>query len=769
MNRGTSVEYRSKLDIFEDESSIIIRGSVFKYRFDKKSGLIRCLEILGDDFLSGTGSEIPDIYVSDSENPRESFYAAKYEDKAECEVISSNPYQVHIRTHGIYHNPSGDTLPIRYRITYEIQSDGTMFIVIHNKAHDPCILRWLCIAKGIMNPSLCKYFSHLADQSKTDTTDNYTFKALPAQDAIDQSLFNGRLIPWFWFGNDKSGVEISLWDVTNHRYGTTQVSGKMLDPLSEIGANVSCIRQKNGVLWEIYSLRNLKTPIKDGWEQINYFALSITPSRLYSTRIANLQVFREDSGKYVDDYKYLTDAEIADLSRNGYNLIIGGVNWRSGEYIPDNDSELRRVIDTCHKHGIKIIPRLSLMELDENIRIFEEYGPEWRIEPAVEYEYETGLMCPGAEEWREYWKQQIDRITQEYDFDGAFLDFWYDRLACRNPKHGCQRRFMRISFTWLREMLAYAGAKFKGKDENSIIMANTDILPISMICSWLDARVVGASQDIRHINRMTGKAFFNSYRLGCQSLMRVDRVQKIDLQILALSLLYMSPIVITSERSLEEKELIHSYWNVLKFFDISKSTWYPGFSDDPEIKIANTNNIDLYVNIYKNHENHDLLLTVINLSPNEIHGNISITNTSQLGLEDDKKYVIYEPLTGNFLPGRERWTCADMRSINIDIAGHSPKIFYIRQYSHNPSLLYALGANGLIDEVWNENNRELKFNISAPMGGDLSMAVYCPFGRPADVRSHGMKVDFIYDEIQKLTKFDNTSSLHNFTEIILSF
>ena len=770
MIKGTAYEYRNVLEVFEDEESIVVKGGTFKYEFDKKSGLIQSLEILGEDFLVGTDSQIPDIYVSDKKDPRQSFYAAKYEDKARCEVISSNPHEVHIRTHGTYHSPSGDVFPIRYRITYEIQSDGTIFIIVHNKAYDPCVIRWLCISRGILNPSLCQYFSHLADQSKTDTTSNYTFKDMPVADSKDQPLFSGRLIPWFWLGNDITGVEFCLWDVTYHRYGATYLLGKLADPLGEVGANVSSIKlasEKNeGVLWEIFSIRNLQTPLKDGWEQVNYFSMSITPPKHYNPEFNDLRAYHEGKRLYNSQYKYLTDDQIVELSRKGYNLIISDVNWRYGEFVPDDEAELRRVIDTCHKNGIKIIPCIPLMDLDEKTDIFHEHGPDWRIEPVIEYEYETNLMCPGAEEWREYWKQQIDRIVQEYDFDGACLDFWYDKLACRNPKHGCQRRYMRPTFTWVREMIAYASEKFKGKNPESIIASNTDLLPISMICSWLDARLVGASQDIRHINLMTGKAFYSSYRLGCDSMMLTDRIQKIDNQIISLSLLYMAPIVLSEGRSPEETELVLSYLNVLRFFGINEAIWYPGFIDNPKIKVANSDNPDLYVNV---HSHDEVLLTLINLSPNEIKARLSITNTGKLGLDDDKKYIIYEPLARKFLPGREKWLCSDLSLINIDMAGYTPRLLYIRQIPDNPSLIYALGADSLLEENWDETVKQLKIKISATPKSDLAISIYSPFGRPSRVNLEGRDIIFDWDESQKIVVFDVEASEINITEISLDF
>lgn len=817
MNRKPVYGHWSKLSISEDEISVFVEGGTFRYGFDKKSGLISRIEVLGDDFLRGTDSHVPDIYVSNARDPRESFYAAKYEDEAECDVISANPYEVHIRTHGIYHNPSGETFPVRYRITYEIQSDGTMFVIVHNKVYEPCIMRWLCISRGLLNPSLCEYFSHLADQSEIDTTENYTFKNLQippspplrkggtiaggkaqdqrcGHDTGASTLFSGRFIPWFWLGNDRTGIEICVWDVTHHRYGSTQIGGKTVDPLGEVGANISVSASPGGVLWEIFSLRNLRTPVEEGLEQVNYFALSVTPPKNYNPGFADLRVHWEGPRWYNESYKYLSDDEIRDLSRMGYNLIIGGVNWRSGEYIPDNEDEVKGVISICHKHGMKIIPCVPLMDLNEDTAVFGEHGPEWRIEPAVEYEYETSLMCPGAEGWREHWIQQMDRIAEDYDFDGVFLDLWYDRLACRNPRHGCQRRYMRPTFPWVRDMLRHAGAKFKAKDHGSTIVANTDLLPISMICSWLDVRSVGASQDVRHIDQLTGKAFYSSYRLGCNSLMWLDRGQKIDHHAISLSLLYMAPIILSRERSREEIELTRLYWNILRFFGISEARWYPGFVDDPKIKVAEAKaqagagedrprpygTADVYVNVHRRDATQippnpplikggtvlplskegTLLLTLVNLSPNEVRASISLMDFAELGLQDDKEYLVYEPVSRRFLEGRECWSCDDLRRhLTVTLPGHSPRLLYIREWADKPILLFALGSDRVLEEQWDENTRTLQFQLAAPAGADISLAVHSPVGKPTRIASAGEEIQFTWDsQGQKLALFDIQTS-----------
>ena len=50
------------------------------------------------------------------------------------------------------------------------------------------------------------------------------------------------------------------------------------------------------------------------------------------------------------------EQQIRTLAQDGYNLVVGMANWRSGEYVPLNEADLRRTIALCHKYGMKIIP-----------------------------------------------------------------------------------------------------------------------------------------------------------------------------------------------------------------------------------------------------------------------------------------------------------------------------------------------------------------------------------------------------------------------------
>jgi hypothetical protein len=487
MNTESIFNYMNILNVSEDIDAIYVKGETFSYGFSKKTGLISSLQIMGNDFLKGTNSEIPDIYVSDDESPQKSRYSARFETEAKCEILSANLHEVHIRAHGLYRNLDGFTFPIRYRITYEIASDGTIFIIVDNKATDSCIPRWLCISAGTLNSSLCKYYSHLAEQNDLETTENYVYKEIEIQNSV---LFDGKFIPWFWFGNDKMGIDVTSWDVGHQRYGTTIITGKMNDQYPEIDLHVSASTQANGVSWEILSIKDNTIKVNSGWEHTSYFALSVNPCKPHNTEFSNLLALHI----HPEQHNYPSDEQIQSIALKGANLIISSIN-QPGIYTPDNENELRRVISTCHNYGIKIIPHLSLMELNK-LEIFPANSTEWQVEPSLKSEGSTVLMCPGSDGWRKYWKEKIDNIIDEYDFDGLYLDLRYDRLVCRNPLHGCQRKHIRPTFLWVREMLIHAWLKVKSKSQDSVIMAKTGVLPVSMIDNWLDVRCIKNADNI---------------------------------------------------------------------------------------------------------------------------------------------------------------------------------------------------------------------------------------------------------------------------------
>ncbi|HGJ65008.1 TPA: hypothetical protein ENS27_06400, partial [bacterium] len=728
MNVESKFDYMSILKVSEDKDAIYVEGETFVYGFSKKTGLLNSINVMGNDFLKMKSSGILDIYVSDNEIPQKAMYSAKYETEAECAILSYNPHEVHIRTHGFYRNHNGIAFPIRYRITYEIASDGTIFIIIDNKATDSCIPRWLCISSGTIYPSLCKYYSYLAEQNSLYTTGNYSFGIIGNN---NKKLFESKFIPWFWFGNDTVGIDIAIWDIGHQRYGTTIITDQMNDQYPNIDINVSATSSENMLSWDILSIKNNITKVNSGWEYTSYYSLSINPSKKPNLENLNMVTLYISPEKH----HYPSNEQIQLSALKGINTFIVSIN-QTGIYDIDNENEMKRVISICHDNGIKVIPNISLMKLNKNLEIFDSNANEWQIEPSSNSSESTSLMCPGSEGWREYWKEKIDQIIDKYDFDGLFIEIDYNRLACKNQLHGCQRKHIRPTFLWVREMMIHAWLKMKSKSLNSIIIAKTDMMPISMICNWTDIRCVESKDEVYQFDPLLQKAYYYSYNKGCNSMSLIE--SDIDKKLILLSLLYMSMPVISYDQLESDKfGEISKYWQIYNFFGINKADWHPSFNE--ELSMAKSSFSSLFVNI---HKQDNILLTAINLSDEEINCDITLTRPEELGLNSNGKYLVYDPLSKSIHNGLNNATMKEISEIPISVSPQSVRFLYICEYPLNPSLLFMIGFGELIKQLWDDSKKVLKVMLSAQEGLQAEIAIYFPYGKPNQISVNERNLPF---------------------------
>ena len=151
--------------------------------------------------------------------------------------------------------------------------------------------------------------------------------------------------------------------------------------------------------------------------------------------------------------RWASDEEIAHLAESGVKLIRfhndyreDGPFWHDGVYPPYNEAgmrELRRVIDTAHRHGMKIIPYVSLKELHPDAPAYQTHSREWMhmAAPSLDIvhtwvgsgEY-GGLMCMKSG-WLDFCKQSVDKILSDLPWDGLYFD-WTTFHPCCHPGHG---------------------------------------------------------------------------------------------------------------------------------------------------------------------------------------------------------------------------------------------------------------------------------------------------------------------------------------------
>lgn len=154
--------------------------------------------------------------------------------------------------------------------------------------------------------------------------------------------------------------------------------------------------------------------------------------------------FQANGGKWVSEAQIRTNAEAGITTMRLHNDGDGngdGLFWRDGSYPPYPPAEMKKmdkVIETCHRYGIKVAPYFSNHELNQSTPEFKAHGEEWgrkvddqgNLRPNFYY---GALMCLKSG-WSDFFKLSVDRVLTNHAFDGVYYD-WNLAMYCNNPLH----------------------------------------------------------------------------------------------------------------------------------------------------------------------------------------------------------------------------------------------------------------------------------------------------------------------------------------------
>ncbi|MBN2272146.1 MAG: hypothetical protein JXN61_16145 [Sedimentisphaerales bacterium] len=126
-----------------------------------------------------------------------------------------------------------------------------------------------------------------------------------------------------------------------------------------------------------------------------------------------------------------------------------GLFWRDGSYPPYPPEDMKRydkVIEACHRHGIRVATYFSNKELHSSTEEFQQHGQEWARKDSkgnVNHNYfragsEFGVQMCLKSGWLEFFKSSVDMVLRNHELDGVYYD-WNAALLCSNPAHVVER------------------------------------------------------------------------------------------------------------------------------------------------------------------------------------------------------------------------------------------------------------------------------------------------------------------------------------------
>lgn len=177
------------------------------------------------------------------------------------------------------------------------------------------------------------------------------------------------------------------------------------------------------------------------------------PENPYKEKILHIDCFKKILIEYNDFLKNPVvegDTEIGydRMKRLGVTTLVIHEKWNKIQnyWELQNDTALRtrEIIRECHARGIKVIPYFGY-EISSLSPLWHELGER------VTRKMVDGIICGGwyrkpnqrdysvcyGSEWAELMAQGLAQMTEEFGFDGVYLDGTIFPYACHNNEHGC--------------------------------------------------------------------------------------------------------------------------------------------------------------------------------------------------------------------------------------------------------------------------------------------------------------------------------------------
>jgi len=144
------------------------------------------------------------------------------------------------------------------------------------------------------------------------------------------------------------------------------------------------------------------------------------------------------------EHDYLMDIEGA--KRMGVKAVCIHSYWADffSSPRPYAKKRFKAFVERCHAADIKVLPYFSLTGLAAESPEYRQYGQEWALIPGWSWAHGRRFTRPSqyansvctASSWADYISDGIQRLAEEYDIDGVYLDN-SGMYPCCNPLHGC--------------------------------------------------------------------------------------------------------------------------------------------------------------------------------------------------------------------------------------------------------------------------------------------------------------------------------------------
>lgn len=306
---------------------------------------------------------------------------------------------------------------------------------------------------------------------------------------------------------------------------------------------------------------------------------------------------------------------------------------------------LRTIVDEAHKRGIKVIPYFGYeisslspywAKMGEEVFLKESekhYSGSWYRQPP-----QRAMKVCYNSSWQDIFADGIEKLMDEFGFDGIYIDSMVRPMPCGNEKHGCGWRDEKgeLHYTYpvwaIRNLIKklYKIVTDRGGTINNHTCAAFNIATMPYCHSLLEGEAIQQTLmqgNVSEIPEGHFRSIFGGRNIGVPVFMLCyTNPPKWEFN-QGISMTVPFGLIPKSVDTGAPLEQISEIWSLMDDFDFHGAKWYPYYGDDVKFDTSN----DLFkVSCYENGNQ------ILMMCANSVDGNAE----TEVSLKDGKIKVL---------------------------------------------------------------------------------------------------------------------------------
>lgn len=465
-------------------------------------------------------------------------------------------------------------------------------------------------------------------------------------------------VPLLWLGNENLGIGFFAENSRHWQPVTEKKTIEIIQKENEIVLRLRLL-DSHPKAWKgnPENGANLYAPIDF------HFGFQITPVKPFPENPYIHNAFHVDcgtkiKGNYIDYFS--EDNRFDLLKEKGVTTLILHEKWNKSQNWFDlsefTANQLKYIVDECHKRNIKVLPYFGY-ELSSMSPVWSEFSKDfltttkngnldggwWRVPFQRDY-----IVCYNSE-YADYFIEGIEKLMDEYNIDGVYLDGTAKPRCCYNTNHGCgwydedgnlygsyQLNAIRKLFQRLFRVVKQRGGQ---------INVHTNGAVNFMAMPYIDQNWFGENLQFELMKGQTSdvnldyfRAEYTGRNIGVPVEFIVYENRPLWKVENALAICLIHGILPRPNHIDHPLTLMSDVWKIIGKFPVEKSLWLPYWENDvkishPKIKVSYYKYTDLS-------GKDNLLAFVANISSKAVEGvtiqfneNISVARDTHSGKE----------------------------------------------------------------------------------------------------------------------------------------